>query len=203
MKNTLTYCIALLLCFAVCGCGAGAKESNPAKLLGRPMRLPTEDVHWQVLDRDTMLGMPRGMKIVVYYDDAGCTSCRMKQLESWKTVIRKVERLRTEESLDVELLFILRAKPHDRTFERALVEHDFRHPVLCDGRGEFERTNVLARDELYNVFLLTESDRTVLVGSPIFSTELWERYEDRIRLLAPKKRNKFYLQTHNYEMDLR
>ncbi|MDE5636909.1 MAG: hypothetical protein K2I43_02655 [Alistipes sp.] len=182
--------MSLLLCAAIGGCGHGVRESNPARLLGRPMQLPRGDLHWQVQSRDTSLQMPRGMKIVVYYDAGGCTSCRMKQLESWKTIIREVERLRNVESLDVEMLFILRAKPHDRIFERALVEHDFRHPVLCDGRGDFERENVLARDELYNVFLLTESDRTVMVGSPIFSPELWERYKDRIRLFAPKIRDR-------------
>lgn len=165
----LALCCALL----VAGCSGGGREVNPARLLGRPMTVPAD--LWERTGVE-----PDGMKILVYYDRSGCTSCRLKQLRNWQDRIDELERLKRKLPMKADFVFVLRAAADDRQFTERIGEYGFTGRVYFDAEGEFERRNVLPEDPVYHCFLLNRNDQVLLVGAPIFSPTLWERYRDKL-----------------------
>ncbi|MEG1622122.1 MAG: hypothetical protein RR330_01985 [Alistipes sp.] len=159
-------CAGLLL-----SCSHPQTESNPAKLLGKPMVLP-EDI-WEVTHV-----APSGLKILVYYNQEGCTSCRLKQLPNWKDLVIEVEHIKQKKSLAVDFVFVFQASPDNPVFAKKIREYGFDYPVYYDAEGFFEKNNILPENTMYHCFLLSEHNQILLIGAPIFSPKLWDHYKN-------------------------
>lgn len=165
--------VALLCVCLIIGCSKPNVESNPAKLLGRTLKLPSDI--WNVTHIPSS-----GMKIVVYYNKIGCTSCRLKQLANWQELINEINQMKRKTDVDVDFIFIFRSSADDPAFSEKVQEYNFRSAVYYDEKGLFEKQNTLPEDMMYHSFLINKNNQILLIGAPIFSPKLWERYKKKI-----------------------
>lgn len=154
---------------------------NPEDMYGNLMNLP-ETARWIVEQRDTTVVLGDRPKIIVYYNEKGCTSCRMTELYSWKMIMEEAGD--EKDPVDADFVFIFKSDPRNEEFRQGIGSMEFDHPVMCDPAGEFEANNILPKDELYHVFLLDGDNKIVLSGSPIFNEKLWRLYETEITALT-------------------
>lgn len=178
MKRSLSICAAVLSMLSVlCACRGGiATESNPARLLGQVLDLPDTDTR-HILGQDTTV-KSADTKLVIYFETDGCTSCSLKQLNGWKYMLPQIE------GGEVDCIFIINAGNRKARILASIEEYDFRYPVVWDDNGYFERHNTLPDNSLYHTFLLNRDNRVMLIGNPLYSPRLWERYKKKIKDLS-------------------
>ena len=168
--------ISLLV--AIVSCSSGPRTvRNPQELYGSRMTLP-ESKTWVMQERDTTVMLNDRAKIVVYYNEEGCTPCRLNELHMWKAIIE--ESLDENSPVNADFVFIMKSDPLSEELRQSLISVDFRYPVLCDAEGEFETNNVLPKDIPHHVFLLSHDDKVILTRAPIFNPELWALYRRKI-----------------------
>lgn len=88
MKNILTILIAL--CCVSCSNKKVTKDLK--KIYGKEIKIP-ENGYGRVADKDTVFNYCNdNLKIVAYYNAKGCTSCRMKELGEWSSVMKEIHK---------------------------------------------------------------------------------------------------------------
>lgn len=143
------------------------------------MILP-RDAGWRILDRDTTVVYGSAPKVVVYINERGCTSCRMKGLPNWYGFFREVDSMCVNKGGGPEYVFIFKAKPDDPGLKSYLLQYDFPKAVVCDAAGEFERNNLLPENDDLHVFLLDGNGEVKVVGSPLYNRKMREHYKHTI-----------------------
>jgi hypothetical protein len=178
MKNSYSkYAMLVALLSLLVGCAGNRTTKDPAKLIGRTLTLPEGARQEQAGDQDATRAE---FTILAYFDQQGCTDCRLKQLANWQDLINETERLKREAHVSVDFLFIFQAAPDNPEILAKINEVGLTAPVVFDEAGEFARRNVLPDNISYHAFLLNRDDRIVLIGAPILSPKLWERYKAKI-----------------------
>lgn len=178
--KTAAIAIAVPLLVAVCGCDGtkNGRTKNHKELYGKQIIMPA-DAEWYARGRDTSIKPVNGLKIVAYYDSEGCASCKLKELQNWKPLIKEIKSP-DNAGLAIDIIFIMNPERGDDQFFDSLAKMDFDYPVLCDFDGTFEKSNLLAENSLYNTFLLDEDNKILIVGSPIYNESLWSYYKSMI-----------------------
>lgn len=166
----------LLLAAAFTGC---QHVPSPKDMLHRELHLPNIDsLDILCCKADSAIALHgNNPKIVSYYNLAGCMSCRLKELRNWRCRIMEFER---SDSSNADFIFIFRTDCDNGHFMEEFRQTGFDRPVLLDPNGEFERLNELPKDSRYHTFLLDDSNRIILVGSPVYNSPFWKRYKTKI-----------------------
>lgn len=120
------------------------------------------------------------VKLVVWIDSIGCTSCALQHLDPWYDITSYTNPFGDK----AKVLFILSPKYSDRnSIDRSTTL--FRYPMYIDRECRFPALNpTLPKDPRLHVFLLDHENRVVLVGSPIGNKNLWELYKQQIEHLT-------------------
>lgn len=177
MKNILTILIAL--CCVSCSNKKVTKDLK--KIYGKEIKIP-ENGYGRIADKDTVFNYCNdNLKIVAYYNAKGCTSCRMKELGEWSSVMKEIHKAGGG---NIDLILIFSIGKEINTLDFYLRQSKLTAPVLCDKEGEFERLNLLPADERLHYFLLDKNNKVVLVGSPISNPKMWDLYINKITELT-------------------
>lgn len=172
------YIIVVVVCAMALASCSGAKSTDPRKLQGQHITLPSDEAVWRMHDRDTAYVRQGGRPaILTYFDARGCVPCRMKELRLWRPIMNRIE----ADSLDVDMIFVFRTRSDNPDLSAILASSRIDVPVLCDPGGELERENTIPEEPLLQTFLLDRNDNIVLVGAPVYNPDLWALYAERIR----------------------
>ncbi len=109
-------------------------------------------------------------RLVVYYDSTECSSCRLKTLYEWDSLIDSV----SSSGHKVDFYFVFNV-PTQRVEEvkAAIVTYASNLSVYLDTTGVFERMNPnLPRLSQMRTFLLNRKDTVVLVGNPVYNSRV-------------------------------
>ncbi|MCM1516999.1 MAG: hypothetical protein NC080_11440 [Paraprevotella sp.] len=109
-------------------------------------------------------------RLVVYYDSTECSSCRLKTLYEWDSLIDSV----SSSGHKVDFYFVFNV-PTQRVEEvkAAIVAYASNLSVYLDTTGVFERMNPnLPRLSQMRTFLLNRKDTVVLVGNPVYNSRV-------------------------------
>lgn len=112
-------------------------------------------------------------KILVYIDSTGCTDCRIHDLRAWKNYMEDI-------NYQADLIFIFQTK--DLQALKRMVNLINLDPkfVFYDTLNTFEKQNAFLKDTEYNTFLLDKNNHILLIGTPLYHTDLWNLYKKQI-----------------------
>lgn len=161
--------------FVVSACHSRTSQSGRYELtlVGKTITIPTSI--------DCQKDNPNNIKLVSYFDATGCSSCKLKDLYTWRRLLAQGDSLPEWKSL--QCLFIFNTSRMECP-EQTLSAYRFNHRMLLDSLGCFEQANPeLPADPLFHTFLLDRENRVVLVGSPIGNPRMWELYKTTIARL--------------------
>jgi hypothetical protein len=116
------------------------------------------------------------IKIVVWYDSTGCSSCRLKELWMWEEHAEYLH----ETGVDFRVILspnqdnILSAK-------MAILSQKPPFLVYADNEGKMYELEPKMPDNLaLHVFMLDKGNKVVLAGNPLHNRKLWELYKTTI-----------------------
>jgi hypothetical protein len=155
--------------------------NNPSEILGKQVSLP-ENRQWIIQNRDTVVNLcQNNPKIVVYFDLKDCSMCQLKKLRDWNTIVDLINSEKgNNDSLNVDCIFILNVDKDEPKFRNKFNTLGFKYPVMCDVTATFAKSNLLHKNKLFNCFLLNQEQKIVVIGNPIYTDNLWERYKESI-----------------------
>lgn len=168
-------------------CGSNTQTNrteNPQDILHNTLNIPLNNTVSRFGTTDTSVVMNSNRyKIVAYFDDSGCSPCRLKELFSWNPLIRESQ----ERGLPVDFIFIIRADTSDLEISQNPAVTQLRAPVIFDPIGLFELSNILPQQSDMHYFLLGETNRVEMFGNPSCHPELWEQFKSRIKFIGEQK----------------
>jgi hypothetical protein len=127
-------------------------------------------------DKDSASNWMRknGNKLIAYYDNAGCTECKLR-LNDWNDIFNEV----VDSSFNVSIVFIVQP-PKVNTSELKQIFKDYRfyYPVYIDSLNKFRFSNKISSNPMLHVFLLNSQNKIVLIGTPIQNEKMWKLYKD-------------------------
>lgn len=176
-KQAVIYIIIILSAvLSLAGCRNGGRADAGGKII-----LPSETAERLYPPGDTA-AVPRGDRpaIIIYYDARGCTSCRLKELHSWRPAINRIRR----ESPDVDIIAVFHTEKDNTELSEAIMKAAFDVPVICDPDSEFERLNKIPEDPLMQTFLVDRNNKVVLSGTPIYNGKMLDAYINAILRLT-------------------
>ena len=122
------------------------------------------------------------VKMIIYYDSADCSSCRISHLIELEPLYWAAE----EGHYDVVTIFSPRAEELEE-FRLQLSVQDIGFPVYVDTYGSFAGENAgIPEDERFHSFLVGGDGRPVFVGNPLGSEKLQDIFQ---KVLADTKNN--------------
>lgn len=165
-------------------CGQSGKTSEDkriAKILGQVVHLPPT-LHTIQPNTGTLFNDTSTIKFVSYFNAEGCTSCKLKDLYTWRRLLHQEDSLPQWRSLFCIFIFNTSKMVYP---EQTLSTYRFNHPMIIDSLGDFERANPgLPTNPQFHTFLLDRNNHVVLVGSPIGNPKMWELYKSTIARLV-------------------
>ena len=168
----------LLVLFALLSCSGNKLEKELTNFIGTEILFP-ENMQANLQGKDTLMSFSHApLKMVVWYDSIGCSSCRIQQMHDWNEIIRYAG-----ENCEVfEPVFIFSPKVSDLySVNIALRMAGFEYPVYVDPGNFFHKNNPdIPSNERMHTFLIDENNKVVLVGSPLRNELLWELYKEQV-----------------------
>ncbi len=152
------------------------KTDNMREIVGCHFVMPG-NAEWVISDRDTTVQFRQIPKMIVYYNGGGCTPCSLKELKHWKQILKQTDKL------NVDVVFILHTTKENKEVIQAMREQEFDYPVMFDEEGEFEKYNLLPRNNMLHTFLLDKNDKVVLADNPLIGYNRWKLFENTIKQL--------------------
>ena len=118
-------------------------------------------------------------KILMYIDDAGCTSCSLK-LWDWNDMYEKVFNIIVPDKLSIIILFDGREKEDILMY----VKHaNWEMPVLWDRNGVMNKQRKFPKQIRMRCMLLDSDNKVLVVGNPLYSSPVYNLY---LKLLTNK-----------------
>ncbi|MDR2406652.1 MAG: hypothetical protein LBE13_00840 [Bacteroidales bacterium] len=114
-------------------------------------------------------------KILLPIDSSGCTDCRLKLFE-WKRLIAEAD---TTLNAQLSFLFFFQPKNKSEIFF-LLRSNQFDYPVFLDCNNEINQLNHFPTEEIYQCFLLNQSNKVLMIGNPVLNSKVWELYKQTI-----------------------
>lgn len=174
--------ILIVITLLLCGCVQNNTTVDIQKIIGKSMIISNKfTAHIQ--DRDTSFDDSDGeVKLITYYNFRGCSSCKLKELSNWKTMLNELDSVVGVQNY--KPIFILNVGIKEEKTIVDLIVYDFTRPVLFDREGAFEAANLLPEDPALHTFLVDKHGKVRLVGSPIGNPKMWELYKKTIKQLS-------------------
>ena len=159
-------------------CNLNSFEKKIASFAGTVIVFP-ESLQANQLGKDSLIYITHApMKMVVWYDSIGCSSCRIQHIHEWNDIVFYANRIG-----DVfDPVFIFSPKTSDfHSIRIALRTSGFQYSVYIDSGNFFQKNNpAIPSDERMHTFLIDENHKVVLVGSPLHNKALWALYKEQI-----------------------
>lgn len=143
---------------------------------GRKIQFP-KDLVFSIFGVDTIVSnyFDSDYKVVIYADNLGCISCKLK-LSAWKKMISEFNEI---SDYKISFLFYLYPNYKEEIID-ILKQNNFNHPVCLDLDNTFYKLNNLPFDEKFHVFLLNKKDNVLLIGNPVNNSKIRDLYMDII-----------------------
>ena len=171
------YIVSILL---LCSCTQQRLVKRVAQFMGQQIYMPT-DLNAFYKGKDTLLPdfTKAPIKLVVWFDSQGCTSCDASKMFSWGDIANHADSL----SQWFNIIFLFTPKKEDNSaLTMALTREHFDYPVFIDSKGSFVKQNPkLPKNRNLHSFLLDKNNRVVMVGNPLYNSTLWELYKRTIQ----------------------
>ena len=156
-----------LVFLSLCSCdGCGKIKEEMERFYGQHVTLPLDSMLYMADDSARPARcVTDGYKLVVYYDSAECSSCRMKTLYEWNDLMESA----SSSGCVLDFYFVFNV-PQRRTEDvrASLAKYARGLPVYLDTTGVFERKNPnLPCLSQMRTFMLDRKDTVVLVGNPV------------------------------------
>ncbi|MFI3263199.1 MAG: hypothetical protein R3Y26_09895 [Rikenellaceae bacterium] len=174
----------LLIAF-LASCTNQAKiKKDLVQLISAPIILPT-DAKVTIHGKDTLINnhFESELKMIVYSDSLGCTSCGINKMYLWDEFVKYAD------GYDGRLKFYFIYSPSskvNKTIRRAFKQSLFDYPIVIDETGEFEKKNShLPRNHAMHAFLLDKDNKIIMVGNPLLNKDIEKLfYEQTAKLLS-------------------
>ena len=168
--RTISQCVACFFFLFFFNCTSKEKNlvrSELDRLLSKELLLiDSLEVYYPSKNIGEMTINPK-YKIVAYID-GNCDNC-IGQLKVWKHFIEKYN------NYSVQFCFYVSSINSD--YIKSILENiEFNYYVSIDKNDTFYQCNELVDNKLFQVFLLDENGKTIVVGNPIFSNKLEEMF---------------------------
>lgn len=163
-----------LVLLSLCSCAGDDKiKEEMERFYGQHVTLPLDSMLYMADDgaRPAHDGTDY-YKLVVYYDSTECSSCRLKTLYEWDTLIDSA----SSSGCGLGFYFVFNV-PIQRMddVKETLATYAEGLPVYLDTTGVFERVNPnLPRLSQMRTFMLDLKDTVVLVGNPVYNSRVEE-----------------------------
>ena len=175
--------IIIFLLISLVSCQSGNVKRELVKFVGQEIVVP-EGLQGTVNGRDSLVAgfLDADMKLVVFYDSVGCSSCRVSHMYEWQDVITYSEHMGAR----FKTIFIFAPKESAYNELRiSLRGSQMDYPMFIDRAGEFLKRNpAIPADSRFHTFLLDKNNKVVMVGNPANNDQLWNLYKDQIRELS-------------------
>lgn len=127
----------------------------------------------------------RTKKMVIYADISLCTSCYIKQMPNWYSLINEVKR---DYGNSVEFCFIINCQKQELDDIFSTLKYvSFDYPSFVDTSSVFRKVNKnIPENNLFHCFLLDETNSVVMVGNPQQNSRIKELLS---QYLAAGKKN--------------
>lgn len=109
-------------------------------------------------------------KWVIYYDSSECSSCRLKALYEWESIMGDL----SSSGNEIDFYFIFNV-PEKRLVDIKCILATYARglPIYIDTTSVFERMNpYLPRLSQMRTFMLNRKDTVVLVGNPMYNSHI-------------------------------
>lgn len=176
MKVKMCIFIGLILFFCVACSDRSQQIAKEMKILqSKVIRLPLKGL---VMQQSTVLheieANKQDLKLVIYTDSVGCTSCAINQINLWNSFIDYAERFNNQ----LRFYFIFSPVRKDlNSIKLAIANSLFDYPVVLDTLKEFEKLNPhLPKNRSFHTFLLDENNKVILVGNPMHNKRIEEMF---------------------------
>ena len=179
----VVYCFVVSIVFmSIFACHRSSFRKELGDFLGSEVRIP-QNMRAFVEGRDTSINSEiyqRGLKLVVWYDSTGCSSCRLKTLRDWEIYLDYLNLKK------INLLIIISPSIKDiHNVNIGIKSQRFPFVVYKDYAQEMYalNSNMPNNPELHT-FLLDENNRVVLAGNPLNNLALSVLYDSLIISLS-------------------
>jgi hypothetical protein len=173
----------IFIIFASLSCGRNKMVKQLSGFMDTEIVIP-DNMQANFRGADTLIRWNDApLKMIVWYDSAGCSSCQIQRIYEWDDIISYGK----DKSDIFEPVFIFSPKQSDlHSVNIALRSSRFRHHVYVDKDGDFYKSNPgIPSDKKMHTFLIDENDRVVLVGNPVNNEKLWALYKEHIENRKP------------------
>lgn len=110
--------------------------------------------------------------ILTYVDSTGCTGCKMK-LPLWKEFLNSIDNVS-----DSDVQFLMIVYPSDiKELRYNLIHNEFDYPVYLDDANKVSNAYTFPEETILQSFLLDKNYRVIVVGNPVFSSEIAKLYK--------------------------
>lgn len=160
-------------------CGYDLESKVLLKTLGTTMVLPYDNmvcaVDGVVIRKDSSyLSKARLIKVVIYFSETDCNSCVIKNLHLWQEVMANFN----GDELDFVFIFSKTYNLQDILVESKL---NLERPIYIDEYNMFRKLNsCILNSNMHNVFLLDSNNKIILLGNPIYNSDLNALYINTI-----------------------
>lgn len=177
MKRDILILAAAILAVACSSNAPINRTDDLQKIINQELFIPTDDIAWRYGTTDTTITLsPNRYKIVAYFDDSGCSPCRLKELFCWNPIIREAQ----QRCLPLDFIFIVRADTANHEISRSLAITQVMAPVMFDPLGRFEYLNLLPQANSLHYFMLNPYNHITMLGNPAYNPGLWSKLKIRI-----------------------
>lgn len=172
MKN-LNQVVYLLLSLLFIGCNSAKIKKDLQRLQSAAVILPQQG-QITILGRDTLIPdfMWSELKLIVYTDSVGCSSCTVSRMHQWNSFVEYAKQYGNR----LKYYHILSPRKQDINKVRiALAGSALEYPVIIDTLGDFGRQNAhIPQNKALHTFLLDENNKVILVGDPLHNKKIEE-----------------------------
>lgn len=114
------------------------------------------------------------LKILLYIDAVGCTSCKMR-ISEWKLFISQIDSISNN---SIPFIFIMRPKDtNNNDYIRSFLKKNFfNKPVYIDNDNIMNNKNHFPTEIQLQTFLLGRENKVILMGNPIYNPEIKQLY---------------------------
>ena len=163
MKGNKCFFIGIILClFVAC--------TNRNQQFAKEMKaLQSKEIKLHEVEMNE-----KALKLVIYTDSVGCTSCAINQINLWDSFIDYANQFNNQ----LRFYFIFSPVKKDlNSIKLAIANSMFEYPIVLDTLREFEKLNPhLPKNRSFHSFLLDKNNNVILVGNPMQNKRIEEMF---------------------------
>lgn len=163
----------VILSIMVMSCHSNEAKKIVLSMIDKNVDFNCSDLSLKYEGRDTIItNYLSGNKLLILIDSIGCSSCKLKNLNNWMPYI---DTLKKYNITPVFIISTTNNKSEDVDISLKVI--DFSYPIYVSYNSEFLKKNqFIPANPLFHVFLLDSNNNVVVVGDPMWNSEIWQLY---------------------------